>query len=170
MDKLPSLITEIPLLPAGPPIPSAEADDAPRRSRIYFHISGDFDPLEVAAQIPLRPDLCQARHSNPSGQTPLTAILQYGTVETSALSPDIWALSNILLEILEPHVEAIAAVVKAYRPYVSFSVVLYFPISQDVSTPSLVFSHRLITFLANTGALIDIDSYRVDAQGQLSGR
>ncbi len=128
---------------------------------IYFGIHGDFDPHEFSGRIPFSPDKSVAKHtSNPKRKIPKTSILHYAELETFSALIDIYNLAERSVDILEPHLEYFASAIRDFDAQATFQVVLYFPISQDVSTPIFGFSKRVVSFIAATGASIDIDTYR----------
>jgi hypothetical protein len=130
-------------------------------SYIYLGLRGDFNPFEFSRRIPLRPDECVDMHSrNPLRKLPRATILNYARLETDARLVDIYALSERVVDLLEPHQEQLASAISDYGAIATFNVVLYFPVSEEVSKPILGFSQRVIRFIASVNASIDVDSYR----------
>jgi hypothetical protein len=128
---------------------------------IYFGIQGDFDPHEFAGLINLPPDKCIAKHSsNPEHKIPKTSLLRYAQVETFSDLIDIYELAERSVDILEPHLDSFVSTIRSYGAEAVFQVVLYFPTSEDISTPAFGFSKRVVSFIASTGASVDIDTYR----------
>lgn len=128
---------------------------------IYFGIKGDFDPHVFTGRIRLSPDKCIAKHTtNPEHRMPKTSLLRYGQVETVSELIDIYELAERAVDILEPHLDSFASTIRSYDADAVFQVVLYFPVSEDISTPAFGFSKRVVSFMASTGASVDIDSYR----------
>ena len=128
---------------------------------IYFGIQGDFDPHEFADRIQLLPDKCVAKHaSNPEHKIPRTSLLRYAQVETFLDLIDIYELAERSIDILEPHLDSFASTIRDYDAEAVFQVVLYFPVSEDISTPAFGFSKRVVSFIASAGASVDIDTYR----------
>jgi Domain of unknown function (DUF4279) len=127
----------------------------------YFGISGDFDPYKLATRIQLVPDECTAKHSNNSiHNLPRTSLMRYAQLETYSALIDIYDLAEKSLDILEPHLDSFSAAIREFNAEAVFQVVLYFPISEDIAEPAIGFSKRVISFIASTGASVDIDSYR----------
>ncbi|MFN6094618.1 MAG: DUF4279 domain-containing protein [Verrucomicrobiota bacterium] len=129
---------------------------------IYFGIQGDFDPHEFAALIDLPPDKFVAKHSsNPEHRIiRKTSLLRYAQVETFSEIIDIYELAERSVDILEPHIDSFISTIRSCGADAVFQVVLYFPISEEISTPALGFSKRVVSFITATGASIDIDTYR----------
>jgi hypothetical protein len=128
---------------------------------IYFGIKGDFDPYEFAGLINLPPNECVAKHSsNPEHKIPKTSLLRYAQVETFSDLIDIYELAERSVDILEPHLASFVSAIRSFGADAVFQVVLYFPTSEDISTPAFGFSKRVVSFIASTGASVDIDTYR----------
>lgn len=132
-------------------------------ARVYLALRGDFNPFEFAKRISLTPDTCIDKHSrNPLRQLPKTTLLDYADTRTSDELIDLEKLADQAIEILEPHLDAFVSTVARCKPEVVLQVVLYFPTSDEVPTPIMIFSARAIRFLAALGGSIDVDTYRSD--------
>ena len=128
---------------------------------IYFGIQGDFDPHEFAGLVDLPPDKCVGKHtSNPEHKIPKTSLLRYAQVETFSDLIDVYELAERSVDILEPHLDSFVSTIRSYDAETVFQVVLYFPVSEDIPTPAFGFSKRVVSFIASTGASVDIDTYR----------
>lgn len=97
---------------------------------------------------------------NPKYSLPKTSILRYAQVETYSEIVDIFELAERSIDILEPHLDSLASAIHDYDTEAVFQVVLYFPVSEDISTPAFGFSRRVLSFIASVGASVDIDTYR----------
>jgi hypothetical protein len=127
----------------------------------YFGISGDFDPYKFATRIQIVPDECTAKHSrNLIHNLPRASLMRYAQLETHSALIDIYDLAERSLDILEPHLDSFCAAIREFNAKAVFQVVLYFPISEDITTPVVGFSKRVISFIASSGASVDIDTYR----------
>jgi hypothetical protein len=134
---------------------------ASKTAYIYFSLVGDFDPYELAATIPLQFTECTAKHShNPTREIPKQAILHYAEVETSDALIDIYQLSERAVDLLETHTDVFKKAISQFGATATFQVVIYFPLNETISTPAIGFSQRVLSFIAATGASIDIDTYR----------
>ncbi len=87
-------------------------------------------------------------------------MLDYARQETFDELADIYKLAESVVDILEPHQPALAAGIREHGAVATFQVVMDFPIYEEVPTPPIGFSERVISFIAATGASIDIDTYR----------
>lgn len=136
------------------------SDQLPK-SYVYFGIRGDFDAGKLAADIPLDPVECVTKHSrNPLRELPRTSIVDYCRIESDSSLVDIYDLAERVVAHLEPHQDQIRTAISSYLATANLQVVLYFPMSEEISTPIFGFSERVIRFLGKVGASIDIDSYR----------
>jgi hypothetical protein len=68
--------------------------------------------------------------------------------------------SSPQVDILEPYLDSFASAISSYDAEAVFQVVLYFPVSEDISTPTFGFSKRVVSFIGSTGGSVDIDTYR----------
>jgi len=138
----------------------------PDCSYIYLSLTGDFDPVTVAASIPLTPHESWAKHSRfPDRKIPKTSILTYSRYETHADIPDVYSLSENLADTIEPHLESIVQAIQKHKLECCLVVVLLFTSDDSISTPIIGFSERVITLMAKLSASIDIDSYRGEPTG-----
>ena len=130
---------------------------------IYFGLAGEFDPTEVAQEIDLAPTRSAAKHSkNPEKRIPRCSIMRFAQAHADENEDvlDVYALADRLVEQVEPYADQFASAIKKHDARATLQVVFDFPVSEEVSTPILGFSNRVIQFLAATGASIDMDSYR----------
>jgi hypothetical protein len=127
----------------------------------YFGISGEFNPDEFSAGIGLAPAECLPKHSKDVGRgIPKDSILHYAKVETSSPVIDIYQLTERMVDILEPHRDRFASMIADNKATACLQIVLNFPSSDEVATPVFGISNRVASFVAFTGASIDIDCYR----------
>ena len=130
---------------------------------IYFGLRGDFDPDEVAREIDLDPTQSRAKHSSDAEKRlPRCSLMRFAQThaEDDEQCLDIYDLAEKVVDKLEPYTQQFADVIAKYSVKPSFQVVFEFPVSEDVSTPALGFSSRVIQFVSATSASIDMDSYR----------
>lgn len=130
---------------------------------VYFGIRGEFDPDVLAAEIGLVPSRSLAKHSRDAERKlPRTSILRFAQThaEEDDQSVDFYELAETVYSQLKTHTPQIAEAVRAHDATATFQVVLDFPISDDISTPAIGFSEDVVRFIADTGASIDIDTYR----------
>jgi hypothetical protein len=137
----------------------------PETSYIYLTLFGDFDPNEIAPLIKLNPSESYRKHSRSEEyRLPRVSRLIYGLLESSDECPDIYQLSEQLVDLLEPHTAEFADVTNRYEIDCCCSICLWISLDPAVSTPAIGFSRRVTRFLASVNASIDVDSYR-DSNG-----
>ena len=130
---------------------------------MYLGIRGDFKPNEVAKYISLKPweskergERCKER------DLPRCSILDYGLIEVVAKMPDLYDMSEELIEILEPHKREFLNVVAEFDVTMCWTTCLWMMVDENVSTPPIGFSSRVTKFVGDIGASIDVDLYRDD--------
>lgn len=72
---------------------------------------------------------------------------------------DVYELADEIIARLEPHAAKLGDAIADLELYAVLEVVLYFSTDDDVSTPAIGFSNRVLRFLASINASIDIDTY-----------
>jgi hypothetical protein len=130
---------------------------------IYFGLAGDFDPDAVVQGIDLEPTESQAKHSrDPEQQLPRCSLLRFAQTHAEDNEPvlDVYELAEKVVDQLEPYTQQFADAILKYDIAATFQVVFEFPVADEVSTPALGFSKRVIQFVAAIQASIDMDSYR----------
>lgn len=130
---------------------------------IYFGLAGEFNPDDVAREIDLSPCKSEAKHSRDTERKlPRCSLMRFAQThaDQNAQVLDIYKLADKVVEQLEPFTEQFATVIKKHDAEATMQVVFDFPVSDDVSTPVLGFSKRVIQFVAAMNASIDMDSYR----------
>lgn len=130
---------------------------------IYFGLAGDFDPDAVSSEIGVVPTRSVAKHSKDRQRgIPRCSLLRFAQTHADAEGQvlDFYDLAEQVIDQLEPFTESFAAAVKTHGAKATLQVVLEFPVAEEISTPALGFSERVIRFVAATDASIDIDTYR----------
>ncbi|MBK1832382.1 DUF4279 domain-containing protein [Verrucomicrobiaceae bacterium R5-34] len=128
---------------------------------VYFGLKGDFDPVRVDEMIPLDSDMCLAKHSRePHFKTPVSSILRYAELNTEDDLIDIYDLADRAVDILSPYTELFVDAIKKHKATATFQAVIQFPNSEEISTPAIGFSERVVRFISSVGGSIDIDTYR----------
>jgi hypothetical protein len=113
-------------------------------------LRGTFDPDEMTLRLGFTPTSSSAQGSrNPQRGLPKTSQWHVST-------------ERIVAEVvsqLEGNAAQIKDAIAAFDLHAVLEVVLYFSSDEEVSTPAIGFSHRVIAFLADVNASIDIDTY-----------
>ena len=128
----------------------------------YLSFSGDFDALELSEMTALQPcSRMQRHHLDEKRKIPEVSTLHYGQVESFEAIPDIYDLADSVVAKLSNYQHEIVAMTENPDCEVTFQVVLYFPVSEETSTPIIGFSRSALAFINELGASIDIDTYRI---------
>ena len=133
----------------------------PASSYIYLELTGEFSLEEVSSSISLIPYESWAKHTRfPNRKIPRTSTLAFAKFETDEEVPDVYSLSEKLVDVVEPHSESIARAIRKYNMQCCLHVVLLFASDESISTPIIGFTERVTRLLAKFSASIDIDTYR----------
>ena len=135
----------------------------PETSHIYLTLAGDFDPEEIADMITLQPWQSYKKNSRSVEHSlPRVSRLSYGKIEVAEEVPDVYAMSEQMVDLLEPYRDEFKAVSERSDVEACCSTCLWMMHDLSISTPPIGFSARAIAFIAYVGASIDIDTYRDD--------
>ncbi|MEM7784064.1 MAG: DUF4279 domain-containing protein [Planctomycetota bacterium] len=121
---------------------------------------GTFDPDELTRQLGVVPSYsCAKGTRNPQRGLPKTSIWKVSTERVVAKSIDVYELADQVVSKLETNIAPIKDTISKLNLHAVLEVVLYFSTDEEVSTPAIGFSNRVIRFLAEVNASIDIDTY-----------
>lgn len=139
----------------------------PNEGYVYFGVRGDFDVDAFTAMSGLQPTTAWNKgQRDPKRGLPMVALWDFGPDRTVTDSADdlvdVYALSESLIDLLEPSTDRIAAALAQFGATATLQVVLRISIDDRLSTPAIGFSPKVISFLHRVGASIDIDTYRSD--------
>ena len=127
---------------------------------VYFGLYGDFDPEVLIQRIKIDPtSSCKKGSRNPELVIPRQSQWKYSTDEKTAAAIDIYELADSVIVDLEPHVLHIARVIDEFKLDAVLEVVIRFSTDDEISTPAIGFSRRTLSFIEQTNATIDIDTY-----------
>lgn len=127
----------------------------PNEGRVYFGLFGDdFDPESLAIGVaPTK----TARKAIP---IPKQSSWMYSSERVRGEVIDVYKMSASLVADLEPHIQNIREAMQRHSLEAVLEVVLTISPDDSVSTPILGFDQRVIEFLNDVGATIDVDLYR----------
>lgn len=129
---------------------------------VYFALKGDeFDPDEFTALSGLIPS--QVFRKGGAGQHIDEYKFGMWKISTGRSANDVLLIDEIadqLIERIESGADCIAEAVAKSGLYAVLEIVLYVSMDETLSTPSLGFTSRTISFLHKVGATIDVDIYR----------
>lgn len=127
---------------------------------VYFGLFGCFDPDTVTARLGVQPTFsCAQGQRNPRRGLPKMSQWEYASESMNAENLDMYPLAETVVTKLEPYAMEIKAVVAELNLRAVLQTVLYFSTDDRVSTPAIGYSPRVIKFLVDVGASIDIDTY-----------
>ena len=96
---------------------------------------------------------------NPAKGTPKNSIWNVATERITAERIDVYELADKVIDQLDGKTDEIRKAVQDLDLYAVLEVVIHFSTNDDISTPAIGFSSRVLDFLVNVGATIDIDTY-----------
>ena len=132
----------------------------PNEGYVYFGLRGAFDPDELTERIGISPTSSSREGGrNRQRRLPRTSQWELSTERIVAECIDISQLADEIIAKLEPHSPQIKDAIADLDLYAVLEVVLYFSTDDEVSTPAIGFSNRVLAFLADVNASIDIDTY-----------
>jgi hypothetical protein len=123
-------------------------------------LRGTFDPDEMTLRLGVTPTSSSAQGTrHPQRGLPKTSQWQVSTERIVAEDIDVYELADQIVSQLEGNAAQIKDAIAAFDLHAVLEVVLYFSSDEEVSTPAIGFSHRVLAFLADVNASIDIDTY-----------
>lgn len=137
-----------------------EKKKTPHEGYVYFGLRGAFDPDELTLRLGITPtSSCGQGTRNPKRGLPKTSLWEVSTERIVAECIDVYELADQIVSKLEGNAAQIKDAIAALDLYAVLEVVLYFSTDDSVSTPAIGFSNRVLAFLADVNASIDIDTY-----------
>lgn len=125
--------------------------------RVYFALKGDnFEPDEVTRMVGIQPTSVR-RKAEP---TPKHSTWEVSTPKIEDEVIDVYEMSSALIAKLQPFAPEIAAAMQRFKLTAVLQVVLRMTMDDSKSTPAIGFDSRVIAFLSEVGATIDVDTYR----------
>ncbi len=127
---------------------------------MYFGISGEFVPEDLTKRLGVSPtDSCAKGARNPERGTPRHSIWNVSTERITAECIDVYELAEKVVDQLESKAIEVRNAVQELELHAVLQVVIHFSTDDNISTPAIGFSSRVLEFLATVGATIDIDTY-----------
>lgn len=119
-----------------------------------------FCPEDLTKRIGISPtDSCLKGARNPKLGTPKASIWNVSTERMTAECIDVYELADQVIDLVEGKTNEIRKAIQELELYAILQVEIHFSTEDDVSTPAIGFSSRVLDFLTNVGATIDIDTY-----------
>ena len=129
----------------------------PNKARVHFTLSGyHFNPDDITRLIGIEPTSTDAGGLMGSPDKPTISSWELST-DTVTEDVDVYALIEIILKKLEPIKEQIIEVCKSHNLSPRINVVLTLSVDKDENCPDVGFGGRMVKFLADIGAFINVD-------------
>ena len=131
---------------------------ASNEARVYFLLAGyNFDPEVLTSQLGLKPTTLNRAGVHASMDSPVVSSWEMSMDTLTGDDVDIFKMTNELVKVLEPVKDNILKAIENYNLVPKVGVVLTLSVEEDVPAPDFGFGTRAIRFLAELGAMIDID-------------
>jgi len=130
---------------------------ASNKGRAHFTLSGyHFNPDDITRLLGVEPTSVDAGGMRGSPDKPSISSWEIST-DTVTDDVDVYALTEIILKKLEPIKEEILQVCKSHNLSPRVGVELTLSIDKDETCPDVGYGARMVKFLADIGAFINID-------------
>jgi len=132
---------------------------ASNEARVYFLLAGyNFDPEVLTSQLGLKPTTLNRAGVHAGVDSPVVSSWEMSMDTLTGDDVDIFKMTNELVKLLEPVKDEIIQAIENYNLVPKVGVVLTLSVDEDVSAPEFGFGSRAIRFMAELGAMIDIDT------------
>ena len=135
---------------------------ASNKGRAYFSLAGyHFNPDDITRLLGVEPTTFNDAGTKSGLDKPVISTWELSTStitnEDGTEEVDIYKLTEVIFKQLEPIKEEIIAVCKSHNLSPRIGVVLTLSIDKGDTCPDVGFGGRLVKFLADIGAFIDVD-------------
>lgn len=135
---------------------------ASNKGRAYFALSGyHFNPDDITRLLGIEPTSVDSAGANSGLDKPVISSWELSTdtvtTENGTDDVDVYKLTEIILKQLEPIKEEILQVIKSHNLSPRIGVVLTLSVDKNETCPDVGFGARMVSFLAEIGAFINID-------------
>ena len=132
---------------------------ASNEARVYFLLAGyNFDPEGLTPLLELKPTALNKAGVLAGMDNPVVSSWEMSMDTLTGDDVDIFKMTNELVKQLEPVKDKILLAIENYNLVPKVGVVLTLSVDKDVAAPEFGFGTRTIRFLAELGAMIDIDT------------
>lgn len=139
---------------------------SPTNSYVYFSLSGnDFDPEDVTTELGIEPS--QTQKKGEKGNYIKASKFSYWKLQSNIV--DNIFLDNLvedIVSILGKKIDEINRLKEKFGLSSRIQVVMYVDTNEEVSTPALGHSEKVIEFLYRTNSATDVDIYRFDSNSE----
>lgn len=130
---------------------------ASNKARAYFALSGyHFNPDDITRLIGIEPTSTDASGANSGLDKPVISSWELST-EMVVDDIDVYKMTDAILKQLEPAKDKILQVIKSHNLSPRVGVVLVLSVDKDEVSPDVGFGARMIRFMAEIGAFVNID-------------
>jgi hypothetical protein len=133
---------------------------AANKGRAYFALCGyHFNPDDITAQLGIEPTSIDASGASSALDKPVISSweLSTDTVNGDEEDVDLYALTDTLLKQLEPIEDKISELCKSHNLSPRLGLVITLSVDKDESSPEVGFGARMIRFLADIGAFVNVE-------------
>ena len=133
---------------------------ATNKGRAYFALCGyHFHPDDITKLLGIEPTSIDASGATSGLDKPVISSWELSTeiINGDEEDVDVYKLTDDILKQLEPIEEKIRDVCKSHNLSPRLGVVLTLSIDKDDTSPEVGFGARMIRFLADIGAFINVD-------------
>lgn len=133
---------------------------ASNKGRAYFSLVGyHFDPRDITPLLGIEPTRIDDAGARSGLDNPVISAweLSTSTVTSDEEEVDIYKLTDLILKQLEPAKDKIIDVCKSHNLSPRMGVVLTLSIDKEETSPEVGFGARMIRFLADIGAFINVE-------------
>lgn len=135
---------------------------ASNKGRAYFSLSGyHFNPDDITRLLGVEPNSVNNAGTMSGLDKPVISSWEISTdtvtTEDGTEEVDLYKLNEIILKQLEPIKEQIIAVCKSHNLSPRIGVVVTLSIDKGDTCPDVGFGGRLVKFMADIGAFIDVE-------------
>lgn len=132
---------------------------AANEARVYFLLAGyNFNPEGLTSVLGLKPTSVNGAGVHAGMDNPVVSSWEMSMDTVTGDDVDIFKMTNELIAQLEPVKDEILDVIKNYNLVPKIGVVITLSVDEDDPAPEFGFGSRAIKFMADLGALIDIDT------------
>lgn len=132
----------------------------PNKGRAYFAVVGyHFDPADITRLLGLEPTATNDAGARSGLDNPVISSWEISTetVTSEQDEVDIYKLTENILKQIEPVKDKIIEVCKSHNLSPRLGIVLTLSIDKSETSPEVGFGTRVIRFLAEIGAFINVD-------------
>ncbi len=135
---------------------------ASNKARVHFTLAGyHFNPDDITRLLGIEPTSVDSAGTRSGLDKPAISSWELSTdtvtTENGTDEVDVYKLTEIILKQLEPVKEGILQVCKSHNLSPRIGVVLTLSVDKDETCPDVGFGARMVKFLAEIGAFINID-------------